>query len=94
MQEYAVGTKEYFVVEVTDRLENLTTLDPYTITFDVKEKRTGDDKYTDASASNEGMSVLCLLDTSGWDVGRYLLWTTIVAEPESPRLGPFEFELI
>lgn len=93
MQEYPVGTKEYFVVDVTDRLGAVASLDPYLLTFDVKFREDGTAKYTAQPAINDGMKILCLLDTTGWAVGPYLLWATIVATPESPRLGPFDFKI-
>lgn len=94
MQEYPLGTVEYFVVDVTDRLANLATLDGYALTFDIVERATGTAKYTNASATNDVMRIKCLVDTTGWDAGIYQLWTTIHATPESPRLGPFEFRVV
>lgn len=94
MQEYPVGTIEYFVVDVTDRLNNLTTLDGFTFTFDVKARIDGTSKYTAHAAIHDEMKILCLVDTTGWDLGIYQLWATIHATPESPRLGPFEFTVI
>lgn len=102
MQEYPVGTIEYFVVEVTDRLENVEDLDGYTLTFDVRSRDqilTDDDpdyvwKYEDEPATDDVMKIKCLIDTTDWDLGNYLLWATILATPESPRLGPFEFKIV
>lgn len=97
MQEYPVGTIEYFVVDVTDRLDAITTLNGYTITFDVKFRETQAAKYTAQAATNDGMKILCLIDTNhggAWAVGPYQLWVTINATPESPRLGPFEFKVV
>lgn len=93
MQEYPAGTIEFFVVDVTDRLEAITSLDGYSLSFDVKFREDGVAKYTAQFATNEGMKIKCLLDTTGWAVGPYLLWVTILASPESPRLGPFDFKI-
>lgn len=94
MQEFPVGTIEYLVVDVTDRLGDLTTLDGYDVAFDVKDRETQTAKYTAEPATNDVMKIKCLMDTTGWDLGIYQLWTTIVASPESPRLGPFEFRVV
>lgn len=94
MQEYPVGTIEYFVVDVTDRLAAITSLDGYTLTFDVVYRETGTKLYDAESADNDVMKIKCLIDTTGWDLGIYQLYTNIVAIPESPRLGPFEFEVV
>lgn len=95
MEEFSEGTIEYFVVDVTDRLNNLTTLDGYDLTFDVKRKDSLEaNKYTNEPATNDGMKILCLIDTTDWDHDTYNLWTKIIATPESPRLGPFEFLIV
>lgn len=93
MQEYPVGTVEYFIVDVTDRLDAIIDLDGYTLTFDVQFRETGAPLYTAEPATNDGMKILCLLDTTDWAVGPYQLWVTINATPESPRLGPFDFKI-
>lgn len=102
MEEYAVGTIEYFIVDVADHLFNLTTLDVYNLTFDCRADPpvyAGDPplvewKYKDEPATNDGMKIQCLMDTTDWEVGVYLLWAVIEASPESPRLGPFEFRMV
>lgn len=94
MQEYPVGTKEYFVVDVADRLGAIDTLDTYDITFDVIYRETGEKLYDAESADNDVMKIKCLIDTTDWDLGIYQLYTNILATPESPRLGPFEFEVV
>jgi NADP-dependent 3-hydroxy acid dehydrogenase YdfG len=92
VEKLAVGTREYLLVDVKDRLSTLTTLDGLAITFDVKD-RDGTNKYTAAAATNVGMIVRCLVDTAGWTAGKYSLWVNIVVGPETPRLGPFDFEV-
>jgi hypothetical protein len=92
MERLPVGTKEYLIVDVSDRLNNLTTLDGTVITFDVNHEN-GTEKYDDEPASNDGMKVRCLIDTTGWEPDEYGLFITIFAAPEQPRLGPYAFKV-
>lgn len=102
MEEYPVGTIEYFIVDVTDHLGHLTSLDGYPLSFYCRAdppEFSGDPptvvwKYEDENATNDNMKILCLLDTTDWDVGEYLLWAVIEAAPESPKLGPFRFRMV
>lgn len=94
MQEYPRGTIEYLVVDVKDRLEAIEDLDAYGLSFDVYFRETGEIKYENEEAENDGMKIKCLIDTTDWDPGPYQLFTTINATPESPRLGPFEFRIV
>lgn len=90
------GTKEYIVVEVTDTLNNLTTLGASSPTYDVV---TDDDDETlvvdGATAITEGMLALCMIDTTpvDFDEGKYKLFLKFEALPEVPRLGPFRFRV-
>lgn len=90
------GTKEHIPVDVTDRLANLTTLTGTAARFDIR--RRGETTYivTAAVATTIGLTAYCLVDTSTSDFtnpGRYELYLQFDNLPESPRLGPFEFEV-
>lgn len=87
------GTKENLIVDVTDRLENLTTLDGANGTFDVRLKNDGANWVTQGAIINIGMRAFCLVDTGTWDVGTYELFLNFSALPEVPRVGPVEFEV-
>jgi hypothetical protein len=94
MERLPVGTKEYLIVDVSDRLDNLTTLDGVVITFDVlSEDIEVNPMYESQPASNDGMSVKCLIDTTDWDPDEYSLFIDFIAAPEEPRLGPFKFKV-
>ena len=102
MQEYPLGTKEYLTVDVTDRLGLVTSLEGYTINYEILFRET-QVIAQEGSSSVEGatMTVLSMLDTTTtgyeayvWVVGPYQLYITISASPEAPKLGPFEFKLI
>jgi hypothetical protein len=90
------GTKEYLFLDVSDLLAQLLTLDGTTPKFDVKDQ--GDVlKYTQANATNVGMRMYCLIDTSAahpqglWAAGNYRLYVNFTTAPELPRLGPYAF---
>lgn len=93
MEEFPIGTIEYFVVDVTDRLDEINDLTGFTVEFDVRDSD-GVFKYQEQPAVPDMMLIKCLLNTTGWNPGKYRLWTTIFATPESPRLGPFYFRMI
>lgn len=85
------GTKEFLVIEVKDKLENLTSLDDAdSVLFDVN---TGEDVpvLSDSVAETDGMNAFCLVDTSGMDEGDYELFLKIDIPPQRPVLGPYKF---
>lgn len=86
------GTKENLIVDVTDRLGSLTTLNGANSTFDIRKK--GEAWLLQGqSVINIGMRAYCLIDTSSWVVGVYELFINFQALPEQPRIGPHEFEV-
>lgn len=87
------GTIEYIVVNVKDRLSHLITLDGSDPTFDVKKRGAEDLEVENEDAINEGMNVLCLVDTTDLDVDIYELFVSFENFPEQPKLGPFAFEV-
>lgn len=91
-----LGTIENLVLDVKDRLGTLTTLDGHNVTFDWREKNATDWEGQGVGATNVGMRVFCLINTSAWAVskiGRYELYLRFQNLPETPRLGPFEFRV-
>lgn len=88
-----IGTKEYLLVDITDLLNNLATLDGTTPKYDVKDQG-GAFKYTQATATNVVMRLYCIIDTmvgGAWAAGTYRLYINFTTAPELPRLGPFTF---
>lgn len=92
MERLPLGSKEYLVIDVTDRLNNLTTLDGVAMTFDVTDNE-GTSKLSNQPASNEGMRAYCLIDTAGWTPDEYRLTLELTIGAETPRLGPFPFKV-
>lgn len=87
------GTKEYLILDVTDALGQLATLDGTTPKYDVKDVANAF-KYTQATATNVVMRVYCMIDTmqgGAWAAGEYRLYINFTTAPELPRLGPFTF---
>jgi hypothetical protein len=86
------GTKEFLAVTVDDKLNNITTLEGETVTFDVR----GEDDalvVTDGPTILQSMIALCLVDTTTWDEGKYRLFLKIDIAPQRPVLGPFKFDV-
>jgi hypothetical protein len=95
VERLPLGSKEYLVVDVTDRLTNLTSLDGVPLTFSVTDNE-GAPKITNQSASNLGMKAYCLIDTNLpalWTPDEYRLTLKLSVGSEVPVLGPFAFKV-
>lgn len=91
MERLTLGTKEYLVINIIDRLQHITTLDGTSPKFDIRERGSDTWELQNQNATTEGMTVYCLVDTSDWNVGTYELFLDFTSAPENPRLGPFDF---
>lgn len=90
------GSKEFLIVDVEDRLEQITDLTGTNPTYDVKLRDATSNLLT-AQSANIGpglMQLECLVDTSSWALGTYYLFISFNNSPEIPRIGPFEFEVV
>ena len=88
-----LGTKEYLLVDVSDMLNSLATLDGTTPKYDVKDSLDVL-KYNQQTATNVVMRLYCMIDTmlgGAWPAGNYRLYVNFTTAPELPRLGPFTF---
>lgn len=90
------GSKEFLVVDVEDKLNQLTDLTGTNPTYDVKLRDATSNILTAQTAAiGPGvMQLECLIDTGTWVVGTYDLFVTFNNAPEVPRIGPFEFEVV
>ena len=87
-----LGTKEFLVVDVSDKLDNIDDLAGTNATFDVLlEDETV--LLENQTALVDGMRVFCLVDTTAWDEGDYMLYLKFNIAPEIPRLGPLRFSV-
>lgn len=93
MERLALGTKEYLVVRVRDRLNRIIDLASSNPTYDIREKGSASWVAQNSPADTEGLNALCLVDTDTWDVGTYELFLDFTNSPELPRLGPFSFDV-
>ena len=88
------GTKENIIIDVTDQLNNLTTLDGAGAQYSIV---TDDDTETeiesDLNAANINMSAYCMIDTTQVEyvIGPYRLYLRFNAISEIPLLGPVLF---
>jgi hypothetical protein len=94
------GTKETIPVDITDRTGVVTTLDSATgKQFDVLDDADVA-KYSNQAATNNGMRLLCLVDTSAahpggeWAEGHYRLFPEFTLGSEVVRLGPLDIYII
>jgi hypothetical protein len=95
MKTLVKGTIESIAVDVFDKSGTLDDLSPLSPTYDVK-KRAGDNWLMQNSAPTvDGLTVYCLIDTTGVDytVGFYQLFVKFSNPPETPRVGPLDFEV-
>lgn len=96
IEQFSLGTIEFYPVKVYDTFENLATLDGTGLTFDVyKDDEDETAVFTDRAATNEGLIALPLIDTVADcdEEGPYNMWIKFNALPEVPRLGPFRFRV-
>lgn len=92
------GTKEYLLVTVGDRLEDVDDITSLNPTFSVYAP---DDtlKQTNVVASVDADNKLvakCLVDTTAggnWASNIYRLYLKLTATPEIPLLGPIPFKV-
>lgn len=95
MERLPLNSKEYLIVNVTDRLKTLTSLDGVTLTYDVTDNE-GTSVIDNQPASSSGMKAYCLIDTTSpteWIPDEYELYLRISLPPENPILGPFAFKV-
>jgi len=90
------GTKEHLIVDVSDRLGQLTSLEAASPKFDVRKRNETGWVVQHSPASPLGMTAYCLIDTSlaGFDEPDvYELFLQFDNSIETPRLGPMRFEV-
>lgn len=88
------GSVQYWPVKVNDAFETIVTLDGLDVRFDIyKDDEAETPVIENGSASNSGMIALPLVDSTALDEGRYKLFISFVASPQTPRLGPFFFQV-
>jgi len=92
-----LGTKENFPIDVIDNTGILTTLVGSSPNFDVLDEA-GAFKITAQAATVSGtMRLMCLCDLSNqttFPVGSYRLFAKFTFGSETPRLGPFDLQII
>jgi hypothetical protein len=93
--ELPKGTVEHLIVQVKDRLNNVTDLTTLTPRYDIKRQGSPTYLYTELPATVIGTTLYCLVDTTPevYTNGTYEIFTYFDNLPEIPRLGPFEFDV-
>lgn len=96
---FVQGTKEYAIIDVTDKKSTLTTLDgtsPRFTVYDVSDMKW----YDEEVAQNIGLTAYCLIDTSAahamglWPPGEYRIDLTLDTPAETPILAPGRFTVV
>jgi hypothetical protein len=101
MRRLTKGTVEYLIVDLHDELEEVDTLIGTGLKYDVKNR---DGTDIDGNVFNQlsgtvdvtfPMQARCLIDTTPATIleAQYQLFINFDAFAESPRLGPFEFQV-
>lgn len=92
-----LGSVQYWPILVHSSLTTVDSLDGRDLRYDLFlcEDDTDTEIVTNASADNDGMIALPLVDTSvmGFQEGLYKIFLTFVSSPQTPRLGPFYFKV-
>lgn len=97
------GTIEPINATVTDVGGALTTLSGLSPVFSVVPVDPATDldstpaKYTNQAATNSGMMIICLIDTTSgglWARGKYRLYVSFTNGSQIPKLGPIDFYVI
>jgi len=92
------GTKEYILVTVGDRLEDvddITSLSPTFSVYDPNDIQKQTDVVAQVDTDNK-LIAKCLVDTTvggNWPSNIYRLYLKLVANPEVPVLGPVPFKV-
>lgn len=88
------GSIQYWPVQILSAFGTITTLDGKDCRYDLYK---ADDDETDivlnAAAENDGMIALPLIDSTTLDEGLYKVFISFVASPQTPKLGPFYFQV-
>lgn len=91
------GSIQYWPIEVMSAFDTINSLDGLDLRFDLFRVLDDSDEQiiTNASADNNGMMALPLVDTtpSDFEEGLYKVYITFVSSPQTPRLGPFYFKV-
>lgn len=88
------GTVESIIIDVADRLKNLTTLAGTSPWYDVRVKGTTPLVLANQDVTSVGMTAYCVVDTTALAPNTvYELLLQFNNLPERPRLGPFPFEV-
>jgi hypothetical protein len=96
---FVQGTKEYAIIDVTDKKSNLTTLDGTNPRFTVYDP-TNVKWYDEEPAQNIGLTAYCLIDTSAahpmglWPAAEYRIDVTFDTPAEVPILAPGRFSVV
>lgn len=96
------GSIEPINATVTDVSGVLTTLDGLSPVFSVVPVDANDAdstpaKYTNQAATNSGMMIICLINTTSggtWARGKYRLYVGFTSGSQVPKLGPIDFYVI
>lgn len=85
------GSIETMVVEVVDVLQQLTAL-PVGTRYDIFDTDNNPEQ-ANLIPTLDGMTALCLIDSTLLDKDDYNLYLTFTSNPDTPRLGPYRFRV-
>lgn len=85
------GSIETMVIEVVDELGVLGTL-PVGARYSIFDTD-GNSEQANLVPTIDGMTALCVIDSSGLTIDDYNLYLTFTSSPDTPRLGPYRFRV-
>lgn len=94
-KKIAKGSIQYWPVEVFDAFSTINSLDGLDVRFDLYlvEDDSDTEIIANGSADNSGMIALPLVDSTTLAEGLYKVFISFVASPQTPKLGPFFFQI-
>lgn len=85
------GSIETMIVDVVDVLDQLTVL-PAGARYDIFDTD-GNSEQANLVPTINGMTALCVIDSTGLAIDDYDLYLTFTSAPDTPRLGPYRFRV-
>ena len=93
----ALGSIQYLPIKVFSALDTISDLTGRDLRYWIYKVEDDSDTLIidNASAANDGMVALPLIDTSGigFEEGLYKAFISFVTSPQTPKLGPYYFKV-
>lgn len=92
--EIVKGSVEHIPVDIADRLGGLTDLAGTAPSYSIRKESDQGAALQTGSPTVVGMRVYCLIDSTTLPKDRYELLVSFNNPPETPVVGPIDFEVV